>query len=144
MKFNSIEEAIADIKLGKEVIICKDTPGFIGNRIGIFWVQCAIHEAIKAGLTVEEADAVMGRPIGVPKTGVFGLMDVVGIDLIPHISVSMLANLSKEDEYCKIHNEAKTMKSMLEKIKSISEGQLRIGGLIFTVIGFIIIWYFKR
>tara|TARA_Y100000588_G_C14259272_1_gene926891 strand:- start:475 stop:2820 length:2346 start_codon:yes stop_codon:yes gene_type:complete len=110
----------SDIKLGKEVIICKDTPGFIGNRIGIFWVQCAIHEAIKAGLTVEEADAVMGRPIGVPKTGVFGLMDVVGIDLIPHISISMLANLSKEDEYCKIHNEAKTMKSMLENM--IEEG----------------------
>ena len=106
----------SDIKLGKEVIICKDTPGFIGNRIGIFWVQCAIHEAIKAGLTVEEADAVMGRPIGVPKTGVFGLMDVVGIDLIPHISISMLANLPKEDEYCKIHNEAKTMKSMLENM----------------------------
>tara|TARA_B100000029_G_scaffold514914_1_gene619594 strand:+ start:145 stop:2025 length:1881 start_codon:yes stop_codon:yes gene_type:complete len=110
----------SDIKLGKEVIICKDTPGFIGNRIGIFWVQCAIHEAIKAGLTVEEADAVMGRPIGVPKTGVFGLMDVVGIDLIPHISISMLANLPKEDEYCKIYNEAKTMKSMLENM--IEEG----------------------
>ena len=58
----------------------------------------------------------MGRPIGVPKTGVFGLMDVVGIDLIPHISISMLANLPKEDEYCKIHNEAKTMKSMLENM----------------------------
>ena len=110
----------SDVKLGKEVIICKDTPGFIGNRIGIFWVQCAIHEAIKAGLTVEEADAVMGRPIGVPKTGVFGLMDVVGIDLIPHISISMLENLPKKDEYCRIHNEAKSMQAILESM--IGEG----------------------
>ena len=48
-------------------------------------MQAAIDEAIDLGLTVEEADAVMGRPMGIPKTGVFGLLDLVGIDLIPHV-----------------------------------------------------------
>jgi 3-hydroxyacyl-CoA dehydrogenase len=78
-----------DRALGKGVVECKDTPGFIGNRIGVYWLQCAVLEAMAQGLTVEEADAVAGRPLGIPKTGVFGLMDLVGIDLMPHIMVSM-------------------------------------------------------
>ncbi len=68
---------------------CKDTPGFIANRLGTYWLTLAIIEAIDAGLTVEEADAVIGRPMGVPKTGVFGLLDLVGLDLIPHVNASM-------------------------------------------------------
>ncbi len=49
------------------------------------------------GLTVEEADAVMGRPMGVPKTGVFGLSDLVGIDLLPHLMESMTRTLPEDD-----------------------------------------------
>ena len=49
------------------------------------------------GLTVEEADAVMGRPLGIPKTGVFGLLDLVGLDLIPHVDASLAAQLPKSD-----------------------------------------------
>ncbi|WP_458416411.1 3-hydroxyacyl-CoA dehydrogenase family protein, partial [Pseudomonas aeruginosa] len=45
----------------------------------------AVTETPEKGLTIEEADAVMGRPFGIPKTGVFGLMDLVGLDLMPHI-----------------------------------------------------------
>ena len=45
-----------DVKLGKGVVRCKDTPGFIGNRVGTYWIQLAVVEAIKNGLTVEEAD----------------------------------------------------------------------------------------
>ena len=55
-----------DLNLGKEVVICNDTPGFIGNRIGTYWTLVGMIEAIKLGLTVEEADAIMGRPIGAP------------------------------------------------------------------------------
>ena len=88
-----------DLKLGKEVVICNDTPGFIGNRIGTYWTLVGMIEAVKLGLTVEEADAVMGRPIGAPKTGIFGLLDVVGLDLIPHVTESMSSNLSDEDMY---------------------------------------------
>ena len=88
-----------DLNLGKEVVLCNDTPGFIGNRIGTFWTLVGMVEALKLGLTIEEADAVMGRPIGAPKTGIFGLVDVVGLDLIPHVTESMSSNLSSEDWY---------------------------------------------
>lgn len=88
-----------DLNLGKEVVLCNDTPGFIGNRIGTFWTLVGMVEAFKLGLTIEEADAVMGRPIGAPKTGIFGLVDVVGLDLIPHVTESMSSNLSSEDWY---------------------------------------------
>lgn len=90
-----------DEKMGKGVIPCNDTPGFIGNRIGTFWIQTAINEAYNKGLTIEEADAVMGKPIGVPKTGVFGLVDLVGLDLIPHISKSLVSKLPADDGYVK-------------------------------------------
>ena len=88
-----------DISLGKGVVDCKDTPGFIGNRIGIYWIQCAVLEAIDAGLTVEEADALLGRPIGVPKTGVFGLADLVGLDLLPHVLASLHTHLPNDDPF---------------------------------------------
>ena len=88
-----------DIQLGKEVVQCNDTPGFIGNRIGTYWTLIGMIEAVKLGLTVEEADAIMSRPIGAPKTGIFGLADVVGLDLIPHVTESMSSNLSKDDMY---------------------------------------------
>ena len=54
-------------RLGKGVVVCKDTPGFIANRIGTYWMQAAVDEAIDLGLTVEEADAVIGRPMGIPE-----------------------------------------------------------------------------
>jgi 3-hydroxyacyl-CoA dehydrogenase len=88
-----------DRALGKGVVECKDTPGFIANRIGIFWIQVAILEAMELGLTVEEADAVMGRPLGIPKTGVFGLSDLVGIDLMPHLMESMRRTLPAGDPF---------------------------------------------
>ena len=90
-----------DEKMGKGVILCNDTPGFIGNRIGTFWIQSAINETYSRNMTVEEADALMGRPIGAPKTGVFGLVDLVGLDLMPHISKSLTSKLPPEDRYCK-------------------------------------------
>ena len=88
-----------DINLGKEIVICNDTPGFIGNRIGTYWTLIGMIEAIKMNLTVEEADAIMGKPMGAPKTGIFGLADVVGLDLIPHVTESMASNLPKNDMY---------------------------------------------
>ncbi|OYY22731.1 MAG: 3-hydroxyacyl-CoA dehydrogenase, partial [Azorhizobium sp. 35-67-15] len=81
--------AFADVKLGKTVVTCKDTPGFIANRLGTFWLNLAVGEAIETGLKVEEADAVMGRPFGIPKTGIFGLLDLVGLDLMPHVQGSL-------------------------------------------------------
>ncbi|MAU22354.1 MAG: 3-hydroxyacyl-CoA dehydrogenase [Martelella sp.] len=88
--------AAAQAVLGKTVVDCRDTPGFIANRIGCFWMAAAAIEAVRMGLTVEEADAVHGA-FGVPRTGVFGLFDLVGIDLVPQVWASLLAALPPSD-----------------------------------------------
>jgi 3-hydroxyacyl-CoA dehydrogenase len=82
-----------DVRLGKGVVECHDTPGFIANRLGVFWLQEALNQAIVLNVPVELADAVMGKPAGIPKTGVFGLIDLVGIDLMPHLAESLLSTL---------------------------------------------------
>jgi len=92
-------QEFADRRLGKSCVLCNDTPGFVANRIGNFWLQCAINAARDHGLTVEEADAVMSRPLGIPKTGVFGLLDLVGLDLIPKVDASLAAALPEGDAY---------------------------------------------
>ena len=103
-----------DQTLGKSVVTCKDTPGFIANRIGILWMESAVRFAFEDGLTVEEADAIIGRPMGIPKTGVFGLMDLVGIDLQPHVAASMLATLPEKDLYRDIHQSSPFINQMIE------------------------------
>lgn len=103
----------ADIKLGKGCVHCKDTPGFIANRIGIFWIQCGMLEAFNLGLTVEETDAVISAPFGIPKTGIFGLLDLVGLDLIPHIMKSMEQALPPEDAFHQINNIPNLVKKMI-------------------------------
>ena len=91
--------AFGDRVLGKGIVHCHDTPGFVANRIGTFWLQCAVVETLDRGLTVEEADAVMGRPLGIPKTGVFSLLDLVGLDLMPKVDASLAKTLPKDDPY---------------------------------------------
>ncbi|SOD96292.1 3-hydroxyacyl-CoA dehydrogenase/enoyl-CoA hydratase family protein [Caenispirillum bisanense] len=89
----------ADRLLGKTVIDCRDTPAFIANRIGCYWMTVALMEAFAHGLTVEEADAVAGRPFGIPPTGIFGLFDLVGIDLVPHVWGSLFDALPADDAH---------------------------------------------
>lgn len=91
--------AFADRRLGKSVVRANDRPGFIANRLGTLWVQLGIVKAIDLGLTVEEADAVIGRPFGIPKTGIFGLVDLVGLDLMPHVSASLRGLLPEGDAF---------------------------------------------
>lgn len=81
----AIMDRLADYNdriLGKGVVPCNDTPGFLGNRVGVFALQVGMDEAHKNGLSIEDADALMGRPLGIPKTGVFGLYDLIGVDLM--------------------------------------------------------------
>ena len=104
----------ADVRIGKGVVVCKDTPGFIGNRIGIYWMQNAVVEALNLGLTIDEADAIGSRPFGIPKTGVFGLLDLIGIDLMPHLTKSMLSLLPKTDSYIAISGEPPVVTTMLK------------------------------
>lgn len=106
-------EQFADIKLGKGVVHCKDTPGFIANRIGIYWMMVGLLEAMRLGISVEEADAVMGKPLGFPKTGVFGLFDLVGIDLMPHIGKAMMQMLPESDAFRTMYQEPDLIKKMI-------------------------------
>ena len=76
--------------------------GFIGNRLGIYFIQRAFKATLDHGLSVEQADAMLGRPIGLPKTAVFALMDLVGIDLIPHVTQSLPLHLPDEDPFHQI------------------------------------------
>jgi 3-hydroxyacyl-CoA dehydrogenase len=103
-----------DRALGKAVIDCKDTPGFIGNRIGIFWSTVSLSSAMDLGLTVEEADSVVGKPMGVPKTGIFGLLDLTGIDLAPHVNESMRKLLPQGDAFHRVNNPTGLLAKTLE------------------------------
>ena len=102
-----------DQLLGKSVVDCKDTPGFIANRIGILWMGVSVRFAFEDGITVEEADAVIGKPMGIPKTGIFGLLDLVGIDLQPHVERSMLSLLPEGDMYRDIHRRSEFIEKMI-------------------------------
>jgi 3-hydroxyacyl-CoA dehydrogenase len=96
--------------------MCNDSPGFIGNRLGIYFIQRAYKATIDHEFSIEDTDAMLGRPIGLPKTAVFGLMDLVGIDLIPHVTESLLSYLPASDPFHKIAETGKkTIISMIDE-----------------------------
>ena len=105
----------ADVALGKTVVRCKDTPAFIANRLGCFWLSCAIAEAVDRGLTVEEADALLGRPFGIPKTAVFGLMDLIGIGVYVHITASLDRLLPEDDLWHALTHKTELLQRMVDK-----------------------------
>ena len=85
--------------LGKGVVMCRDTPGFLGNRVGVFALQVGLAEAHKHGLSCGVADAVMGRPMGLPKTGIFGLYDLIGVDLMADVVATLAKILPPDDAF---------------------------------------------
>lgn len=89
--------AFAEERLGKTVVVCKDTPNFIANRIGIFVGQYRSIAAADNGYTVEEVDTLTGPLIGNPKTGTFRLSDLVGLDIWAHVCENVYA-LAPDDE----------------------------------------------
>jgi 3-hydroxyacyl-CoA dehydrogenase len=103
-----------DVQLGKGVVRCHDTPGFIANRIGMMWMQAGLNAAEDNGVTVEEGDAVAGKVMGFPSTGLFGLFDLVGIDLMPHVSSSMASNLTETDLYRAEYRDSPIIKKLIE------------------------------
>ncbi|MDP9127022.1 MAG: 3-hydroxyacyl-CoA dehydrogenase/enoyl-CoA hydratase family protein [Pseudomonadota bacterium] len=105
--------SFGDKHLGKGVVLCKDTPGFIANRLGVFFIQSAVNAAFELGLTVEEVDAVFSKPFGMPKTGVFGLLDLIGLDLMPLIAKSFLNTLPADDAYRSVNREQPLINKMI-------------------------------
>jgi 3-hydroxyacyl-CoA dehydrogenase len=78
--------AFLDQSLGKEVVRARDTPNFIANRIGTFFILETLRVMEEEGLTVEEVDALTGTAIGLPRTGTFRLADMVGLDILAHVA----------------------------------------------------------
>ena len=91
-----------DRELGKGVVHCRDTPGFLANRVGVHALQAGLVEAVAQGVTIEEADAVMGRPMGIPKTGLFGLYDLIGLDLMLDVASSLAMALPPDDVFQRV------------------------------------------
>ena len=112
-KINSLKK-FCEVELGKGAIICNDTPGFLGNRIGVYAMQVAMTEAFRMKLSIEEADAVFGRPMGIPKTGVFGLYDLIGIDLMADVLKSFIKELSDKDEFQIVAREIPLVKKLID------------------------------
>lgn len=86
--------------LGKGVVHAKDTVNFIANRIGCFWMLSGLHKAkpyLEQGLTPEEIDALMGEPVGLPSTGLYGLIDLIGLDVMDFVGRNLADNLPDGD-----------------------------------------------
>ena len=112
-KIDSLKK-FCEKSLGKGAIVCNDTPGFLGNRIGVFAMQVAMTEAFNMKLSIEEADATFGRPMGIPKTGVFGLYDLIGIDLMADVLKSFIKELPETDEFQEVAKEIPLVKKLIE------------------------------
>ena len=87
----------ADRFLGKTPVIAKDTPAFIGNRIGIYGIQSLFHLVKEMGLTVEEVDKLTGPVIGRPKSATFRTVDVVGLDTLVHVANGLYENVPNDE-----------------------------------------------
>jgi 3-hydroxyacyl-CoA dehydrogenase len=85
--------------LGKTSVIAKDTPAFIGNRIGIFGIQSLFHQVKEMGLTVEEVDKLTGPVIGRPKSATFRTVDVVGLDTLVHVANGIYENCLNDEAH---------------------------------------------
>ncbi len=121
-----------DRLMGKGVVQCDDTPGFLGNRIGVFALQVGIDEAARTGIPIEHADALMGRPMGIPKTGVFGLYDLIGIDLMADVVRSLRSNLPEGDAFHAVGAENDLINNMIEAGFTGNKG---LGGFYHTIDG---------
>ncbi len=92
--------SFAATKLDKGVVYAKDTPNFIGNRVGCYFMLSALHKAkpfLAEGMTQETIDAVLSHPVGLPPTGVYGLIDLIGLDVMDLVGKNLAANLASDD-----------------------------------------------
>ncbi len=99
--------------LGKTSVVAKDTPAFIGNRIGIFSIQSLFHAVNGMGLTIEEVDKLTGPVIGRPKSATFRTVDVVGLDTLVHVANGIAENCP-DDERLALFQLPDFIKTMVE------------------------------
>ena len=87
-----------DLNLGKTTVLCKDTPAFIANRIGVYAIMALLHQVDQTGMTVEEIDKLTGPVLGRPKSATFRTTDVVGLDTMVHVANGLYANCTDDSE----------------------------------------------
>ncbi len=100
--------------LGKEIVECKDTPGFIANRIGCFLLELVLRKTIKYELEIEIVDQVFSKYLSFPSTGIFGLYDLIGIDVMRLISSSLLNSLPSDDSFAIMYTPLEQITQMIE------------------------------
>ncbi len=84
--------------LGKKTVLCKDTPAFIANRVGVYSIMALLHAVKDMGFTVEEVDKLTGPILGRPKSATFRTCDVVGLDTLVHVANGLKANCPDDEE----------------------------------------------
>jgi 3-hydroxyacyl-CoA dehydrogenase len=90
-------EHFASETLGKGVVICKDTPNFIGNRIGTYGFLATVRRMLDEGYRIEEVDAIQGQIMGRPRSAVFRTADLAGVDTLVHVADNLYANLPNDE-----------------------------------------------
>ncbi len=104
---------LCEKKLGKGVVLARDTPNFIANRIGTFGMLVTLNAAIQYGLTVDEADALTGVAMGRPKTATFRMLDLVGLDTLLHV-VDNVRNRSDDEAEREVFTRPAIMQQLIE------------------------------
>jgi 3-hydroxyacyl-CoA dehydrogenase len=110
--------AFGEYRLGKGIVLCKDTPNFIANRLGFGGGAFALDYILEKGYTVDEVDAITGTAIGRPKTATFRLIDLVGIDVWEHVGVNLAPAIPDDKPALKYLNSERVnqlIHSMVEK-----------------------------
>jgi 3-hydroxyacyl-CoA dehydrogenase len=113
-----------DQRMGKNVVPCKDTPGFKGNRIGGYWLLKSAVEAVKQGIGLDEADAILGAPVGFKSSGVFGTMDVVGMATSINVMKSLKKSLPKTDDFHAVYAEAEELGILARMDEMLASGRM--------------------
>ncbi len=142
-------ERFADVTLGKGVVIAKDTPNFIANRIGVFVTLTALRIMQEDGYTIEEIDALTGPMMGLPKSATFRTLDIIGIDVLAHVVQNLEQTLTDDERrelFCLppfIHQMLerqllgeKTGQGFYRKVKAPGEGENEILTLDFRTFGY--------
>jgi len=106
--------AFGESRLGKGIVWAKDTPNFIGNRIGIHGIGATLNAMLSEGLTIPEVDAIFGAPLGRPKTAIFATGDLVGLDTMTHVMKNTY-DLCPDDEARDVFKLPEFLQKMLDQ-----------------------------
>ncbi|MES2214462.1 MAG: 3-hydroxyacyl-CoA dehydrogenase/enoyl-CoA hydratase family protein [Pseudomonadota bacterium] len=112
-------------RLGKSVVQCNDTPGFIANRVGCFLLELVLRKAIEHKLDIDIVDHIFSKCLFFPSTGIFGLYDLIGLDVMGLISDSLVSALDKTDRFVAIY---KPLPQVQKMIREKYTGRKGLGG----------------